>query len=128
MSEPSEKRRAYHHARYVKNRDKILKQNRAWCLANRDKIRRHARRSHLKFYFGITIEQYEKLLIKQNGRCAICQGTNGRLRLAVDHNHKTNEVRGLLCGPCNRALGLLKDSSKLLAQAIIYLDNDPSKE
>ncbi|WP_130418421.1 endonuclease VII domain-containing protein [Edaphobacter modestus] len=56
---------------------------------------------------GITAEQYEKMLADQNGRCAICKtskfGGMGK-RLHLDHNHETNEVRGLICSGCNRGL------------------------
>ena len=74
-------------------------------------------------YYGITLEEYEILLTKQNNSCAICNaptGSNGK-RLSVDHNHQTGEVRGLLCDDCNIGLGKFKDNSNLLAIAINYL-------
>src|SRR6476469_6189244 len=67
------------------------------------------RKSHLKRTYGITFEEYDFMLDRQNGVCAICKGVHGR-RLAVDHNHETGKVRGLLCGSCNAALFLLEDS------------------
>jgi hypothetical protein len=58
--------------------------------------------------YGITPEQYDALLKLQDGRCAICKRKPQTLRLAVDHDHKTGEVRGLLCANnengCNRAV------------------------
>lgn len=65
--------------------------------------------SHLKDTFEITLEQYDQILDSQGGVCAICGGINqdGR-RLAVDHNHKTEKIRGLLCGVCNTRLGILE--------------------
>ena len=74
--------------------------------------------------YGITIEKYEILLAEQNGCCAIClavTGSDGK-RLAVDHNHETGEVRGLLCDNCNTGLGMFKDNPSLLAKAINYLN------
>jgi hypothetical protein len=79
----------------------------------------------LKLY-GLTLGDYAVLLEEQGYCCKICkskepkgQSTDGRFY--VDHNHKTGEVRGLLCNDCNTALGLLKDSPELLAKAGLYL-------
>jgi hypothetical protein len=65
----------------------------------------------------------------QGGRCYICQrATGARRRLAVDHNHATGEVRGLLCKPCNRdVLGHLRDNTEALQRAIDYLTNPPAR-
>lgn len=86
------------------------------------------RKSDLKRHYGITIEQYEELNTKQSGKCAICGSTdsnNSRVssRLFVDHCHATGAVRGLLCSSCNHAIGLLKDNTTLLANAIAYLNS-----
>ncbi len=75
----------------------------------------------------MTIEEYNKSLKKQGGVCAICRNKettkrNGKLKsLAVDHNHKTNKNRGLLCYNCNTALGKFKEDISLLYDAIEYL-------
>ncbi|WP_424923390.1 endonuclease VII domain-containing protein [Actinocrispum wychmicini] len=65
----------------------------------------------------------------QGGRCAICQRATGRgKRLAVDHNHATGEVRGLLCKPCNRdVLGHLRDDVSAFERAIVYLTDPPAR-
>lgn len=68
--------------------------------------------------YGITQQDYENLLLKQNGICAICKLST---ILVVDHDHQTLRVRGLLCSPCNSALGLFKESKSVLFQAIEYL-------
>jgi hypothetical protein len=78
--------------------------------------------------YGLTLEDYDDLLDKQNGCCAICgtedpRGQSKAGRFYVDHNHKTGEVRGLLCNDCNTALGLFKDSTELLASGIKYLNS-----
>lgn len=71
---------------------------------------------------GITKDQYEIVFNIQEGKCAICkEPSKDGTSLAMDHNHKTNEFRGLLCKPCNRALGLFGDNIKVLQNAVIYL-------
>jgi hypothetical protein len=101
-----------------------------WLDKNHDERIIHARRWHLKNKFGITLEDYDKLLAKQNSKCAICGLVNGvkpdsRGRvtqlLHIDHCHKTNKVRGLLCRQCNVGLGSFRDSPQLLLQASEYL-------
>lgn len=84
----------------------------------------------LQKYFGITITDYNILLQKQNNRCAICGGLKNQkntLYFAVDHDHTTGEVRGLLCGKCNTAIGLMHDSITNLNNAINYLLKPPTK-
>lgn len=74
----------------------------------------------LKKQFGITEEDYNKMLTAQGGVCLLCNTTRGRRRLAVDHNHATNKVRGLLCGACNRVLGYV-ENKEWLTKAQSYL-------
>ena len=83
------------------------------------------RERKLKSRYGITIEEYNRLLKKQRGRCAICklsedEHTNS---LAVDHCHSTGNIRGLLCARCNTGIGMLKDNIEVLKSAITYLEN-----
>ena len=84
------------------------------------------RKQHLKRTYGITLEEYDAMLEKQGGCCAIC-GTDkpGSSRrntyFSVDHCHTTGEVRGLLCHQCNTALGLIKDNPDTLTNMITYL-------
>lgn len=84
---------------------------------------------HLLSNFGITPDEYNAMYQAQDGVCAICQQpetTAGKTFLAVDHDHKTGVIRGLLCGNCNKGLGYLRDDSALLARAINYLDRPRS--
>ena len=82
--------------------------------------------SRLQSTYGISLEEYQEKLEEQKGQCAICGSqvvdSLGR-SLAVDHNHETGEVRGLLCSNCNLGIGSFKDNVKLLANAIVYLEN-----
>lgn len=72
--------------------------------------------------YGLSPEQYMEILEAQQGKCAICREEPTTKRgLAVDHNHKTGQVRGLLCTGCNTALGSFKDSEEILTSAIEYL-------
>lgn len=71
--------------------------------------------------YGITPEQYEKMYAAQNGKCAIRSCPNPISH--IDHDHRTDEVRGLLCKTCNWGLGHFKDSPTLLREAAEYLEN-----
>lgn len=72
--------------------------------------------------FGITRADYEAMLEAQGGVCWICkrEQSSGRL-LAIDHDHSTGDVRGLLCTRCNQGLGFFQDNIDYLAKAIEYL-------
>lgn len=73
---------------------------------------------------GIDNQQYAQMLVNQGGVCAICRcalNTSRYTKLAVDHDHKTHRVRGLLCTACNTGLGLFKDSPERLRAAVEYL-------
>lgn len=83
------------------------------------------RENHLINTYVITQAVYQHLLLMQGGVCAVCGSeSNGRVNdqfFVVDHCHKTDQIRGLLCHPCNAALGLLKDNVNSLKSAISYL-------
>jgi hypothetical protein len=114
----------------ARNRDKIRANNhkRDSDPKRRQKSLRDAKTWRLRLY-GLDPEGYDSLLEKQGGVCAIC-GEPGQTwaerNLHVDHDHDTNEVRGLLCGRCNVAIGLLGDSVESLSKAIDYLTNPPA--
>jgi hypothetical protein len=100
-----------------------------WFRNNRERSIATARRTHLRKAYGITVEEYDGLLEKQDHRCGICGEPESTARagktmsLAVDHCHGSGRVRGLLCNNCNRAVGLLKDDAELLRKAIVYLES-----
>lgn len=73
--------------------------------------------------YGLTPENYQQMLDKQEGKCAICKEkcSTGQ-RLSVDHCHTTGRVRGLLCRNCNRAIGLLKENREAILRAAEYLE------
>lgn len=97
--------------------------SRRWQVKNPEKVTINNRRYRLKKNFDITDAEYERRLAAQSGRCKLCTRTpedNGR-RLAVDHDHDTGHVRGLLCTGCNSALGALGDNAEGLRRALEYL-------
>jgi hypothetical protein len=107
-------------------------------MAGVGKLKRRARydpdkrsESIVKSY-GISLEQYDRLLAAQNGGCAICGSKEAKTqrngRFCLDHNHQTGEVRGLLCAPCNRGVGLLGDDPERLKKASDYLLTPPSRK
>lgn len=93
-----------------------------WARKNPEKARNH----YLVSTYGITLSEYDNMFITQNGRCAVCKTENpGRTqsrRFCVDHNHRTNMIRGLLCHSCNLLLGNAKDNPILLRCAADYLE------
>ena len=114
-----------------KNPDGALQATREWRKRNQGKVREYNksyqtynptrnRQDWLKRY-GMTLEQYDSLLTKQNGVCVICQQAPFGRRLSVDHCHASKVVRGLLCITCNTMLGHAKDDIARLESAIQYL-------
>ena len=82
------------------------------------------RRGQLMSQYGLTNNDYARMLQEQNGKCAICGSESGdktRKHLYVDHCHKSGIVRGLLCCNCNHMLGKVKDDIEILKKAISYL-------
>lgn len=74
---------------------------------------------HRRFLYGLSSDDYQNLLESQGGRCAACAR---KQKLVVDHDHKTKVVRGLLCSPCNLAIGMLADSPIRARQIADYLE------
>jgi len=106
----------------------------SWCKACKSKVnstydKKSARKNLLKRR-NLSSEEYSNLLIKQNEACAICGSSVGhqtnrgkKASLAIDHDHSTGAVRGLLCNKCNRALGYFQDDVDIMRRAISYLLN-----
>lgn len=88
--------------------------------------RNHA--AHIEKTYGLTTDEYRRIHEYQGGKCYICQrATGARRRLAVDHDHGSGYVRGLLCKTCNyRVLGHLRDDTEAFQRAIDYINNPPA--
>lgn len=136
--------------RRARDPQKRKDQRRAWRLNNLDAIRaaerhrRHVRREsileyernyrvrnptikraqHLRFYYGLELADYNRMRAEQDERCATCRTPfrPGRYGLHVDHDHVTGQVRALLCGHCNGALGWAREDPFLLRTLAAYLD------
>ena len=116
-----------------KNREKLRKQNREAYWQNKEwhhkyhkNWRKHnarlVRNTNYKRKFGITIDDFDEILKKQGGACALCgkHEWNGK-RISVDHDHNSGKVRGLLCNRCNTALGALGDTVESIEKVLQYL-------
>jgi hypothetical protein len=100
------------HKQWVENNADRVKEYRekdSWTL-----VKRCARR-------GITPEQLVSTFESQQGKCPICLDAIVITDSAIDHNHATDEFRGVLCKQCNRALGMFRDNPKIIARALTYL-------
>ena len=132
MAKTSEKHRKAVRRWQQNNPEKHLESLRKVYKTDRYKNKKRNER-YMKMY-GITLDDYNELAIKQHNVCAICKQaetildyrTNQLRNLAVDHCHATGKVRGLLCNSCNNMLGRSNDDITILANAIEYLRN--SKE
>ena len=105
---------SYVNSQYCPNKAKASQVKRASGIRN----------ARLKCIYGITLDEYNKILESQNNACAICNISTSlptRKFFDVDHCHKTNKVRGLLCHSCNVGIGFLKDDIQILQKAISYL-------
>ncbi len=138
MSSRNERRRKPH-AQEEEHRKRKRDHSRAYHAAHRAEINERKRRrwathseararalseihraNRLRRQYGISLAQYELILARQNGACAICRQKSKRT-LCVDHCHETGKVRGLLCTKCNSALGLYQDDPNLTEAATAYL-------
>jgi len=107
---PQQKRmaRGRHEAYRQRHAERLKAQKRAHYAANKDKYLTLERDRQYRLRYGITLADYDRMLAEQGGKCLICErGKSGSKNqaFAVDHDHKTGAVRGLLCIKCNSALG-----------------------
>lgn len=96
------------------------------CQKLHRKLTGSAFKIQIKARYGLTLEQYEKLVSDHNSNCAICGSQNSQAlhhkKLHIDHCHKSGKVRGLLCHKCNMMLGFAKDNPDILRKAAQYLE------
>lgn len=92
----------------------------------------HKSLRHIRSRYGISPEQYQEMYDKQGGLCAGCGKkpkaggkSNANRKLFIDHNHTTNDIRGLLCQGCNASIGLAGDNPTTLRQLADYLEKEP---
>ncbi len=127
----------------AENKDNILNYQRAWREKNAEHVKAYNAQYMPEYYnregaaksrwrrglkaYNMTPEDFNALWAEQSGKCAICENDmepRGRKKeaVAVDHNHETGEVRGLLCRGCNHGIGNLKDDPEVLMRAVRYLE------
>ncbi len=129
-----------------RNPERVRATRREWVAKNRERVRAYPRKTwaeltpeqrarktarskvlHLKRTFGITPEDWQHMYEAQGGVCALCRvpgrvGKHGKLQ--VDHCHETGRIRGLLCGPCNVALGIFGDTVSALERVLRYMKGE----
>ena len=107
---------------HIKNKKRINESTKKWYKNHPEKHESLQLDDKLRRY-GLTRAEYDNLLLKQNFECAICHKSQHDMSqsLSIDHDHKTGRVRGLLCSPCNFAIGHLRDSVELALNAAKYL-------
>ncbi len=131
------------YAEDAKYRETVQARNRAYRAANRDELNARARKAYaendeyrarrrltgnkwyrreerLKQIYGLSLQDYEAIVAQQGGVCRVCKTKPAR-PLFVDHCHASGKVRGLLCHPCNAALGFMRDDPVIAAAATEYL-------
>jgi hypothetical protein len=132
MTKTIEEKKQYRREQYLKHYEKEKLSNKKYKEKNKELIREKQRKfnkenpikrknSMLKYQYGITLIDYNKMFEQQKGKCAICKRHQNNLTrtLSVDHNHKTNKVRALLCVTCNTDVSVVENR---LEEMLNYLN------
>lgn len=95
--------------------------NRRWRRENpeRSDLTRHA--SHIRINYGLSLDEYDAMLVRQGGGCAVCGALPDGRRLHIDHDHETGKVRGLLCSGCNTAIGGFREDVATILDGAEYV-------
>lgn len=124
---------------YARNRDEVLNRSKEWRENNREQYnlyclnmkqtdpefyKRRARSYAIKREYGLSLDQYDELLERQKGCCAICGRHQSELNktLAVDHSHRSKRIRGLLCTACNYRLVARHEDGDILRKVADYIE------
>ena len=106
-------------------KDKAYRRKYKRCYRTTPAGRQHQRDATFKSQSGVTRAQADAMIKRQKGLCAICgkpaRGKRGCARLQVDHDHRSGEIRAMLCANCNKGIGLLGDDPLILSAAACYL-------
>jgi hypothetical protein len=130
--------RARRRAWYARNRERSIAYAKSWQVAHPERVvesrrrlnalperKRKLRDAYYRRAFGISADEYDELLARQGGKCAICGEKPERAAsLHLDHDHVTGEVRAILCLSCNQGIGKFRDDPELLERAARYLRGD----
>jgi len=112
----------FHSKGYYKN-GKPRIDNRCYDCTRRKKI--YSQERMLKNVYGLSLDEYNHMLINQDSSCAICSRHD--IQLYVDHCHSSGKVRGLLCQHCNSGIGFLKDDPEIIRAALQYLNHQEAR-
>ena len=135
-------KKTWNKAYYEKNKEKINARNKAYREKNKEKIKAYREKNkekiraytekykekhyanQLKRLYGLELHEYNLMFTEQKGKCACCGSHQNELtkKFAVDHDHDTGLIRGLLCSNCNTAIGRLGDNIEGLMKALNYLE------
>ena len=118
--------RARQRARWDKYRRKAIEEGTFRGKINDYQRKYRAKTLYGKSYqlstkYGLTLDDWEAMLEQAGHKCEICGRSEPEVKLCVDHDHATNQVRGVLCRACNRSIGQLGDSAEALLRAAQYL-------
>lgn len=92
---------------------------------NRDVYKEQGFARNLRAKYGLTVQEWERLLVLQGEKCPVCSKSLTRKNTHVDHDHKTGQIRGLLCFECNTGIGKFHDDIEWLLAAVAYLQSSP---
>ena len=113
-----EKRQRY----FDRNREKVLERNKVYKAKYRENgVSNTDTDYYMRSKYGISLDDYNRMLAEQNGGCAVCGVEPTKRRHHIDHDHETGAVRGLLCHQCNLALGCVSDDPDRLLALAAYL-------
>lgn len=104
---------------------KFRERNRAYRGSNLEKVRAYLKDKNLQRDHGITLADFQRILERQEGRCAICKCVPRGKNIHLDHDHLTGKIRGILCVRCNAGLGMFRDDPENMRRACEYLEGPP---
>lgn len=114
---------------YTAHKEEILSKNKKYTQKHPEKFVIYKKRYKLRKRYGISLEEFNAILMFQNNKCKICEKEFTKSKdKHIDHDHTTGLVRGLLCPVCNKMLGYSMDKIDILKKAILYLESSELHE
>lgn len=120
-----ERTRQWNRQYYWRKPEKLRQRAREWRIKHEDLVRERRKSYHLKELYGLSLKEYENILTRQDGKCAVCKRAKP---LQVDHDHASGKVRGLLCHACNLAVAGIEISKVDPIQFDYYVSAFNSQE
>lgn len=106
---------------HLSHKEEMSENKKKWWADHHEENLRKLKERNLQSRYGLTLEQIDEMVIDQNHKCAICEVPLAETRRVIDHDHKTDKARGILCACCNAGLGMFRDDVAVMAKAIQYL-------